>query len=216
MNRGCLVLAGLGLVSLFAFGVTLEAINDPQQLTAIPFTPWDFLTYSVLAFAILALIRLVRKRNPRRALVRKWTSRLTQQGARIRTSLCLTSDGTALIDTTVSKGADSHKFSTQARWQLLDNITLHLWGTRTTTTWEILTLNNWTMITADQAGAGFPVRWTTHPRINTKPLLLVTAAVLLPVLMALSLPWSQSSRAIADDPQHVPGQYSTPHTSTSR
>ena len=108
------MLAGLGLLSLLAFGVTLEAINDPQQLTAIPFTPWDFLTYSILALAILALIRLVRKRNPRRALVRKWTSRLAQQGGRIRTSLCLASDGTALIDTTVSKGTESRKFSTQA------------------------------------------------------------------------------------------------------
>jgi hypothetical protein len=38
MNRGYLALSGLGLLSLFAFGVTLEAINDPEQLTAIPFT----------------------------------------------------------------------------------------------------------------------------------------------------------------------------------
>jgi hypothetical protein len=202
MNRGCLVLAGLGLLSLLAFGVTLEAINDPQQLTAIPFTPWDFLTYSILALAILALIRLVRKRNPRRALVRKWTSRLAQQGGRIRTSLCLASDGTALIDTTVSKGTESRKFSTQARWQLLDNQTLHLWGTQTAT-WKILTLNSWIMITADRAGAGFPVRWTTHLRINAKPWLLVAAAILLPVLLALSLPRSQPSQAIADDPQYV-------------
>jgi hypothetical protein len=37
MNRGCLALAGLGLLSLLAFGVTLEAVNDPEQLTAIPF-----------------------------------------------------------------------------------------------------------------------------------------------------------------------------------
>ncbi len=153
--------------------------------------------------AILALIRFVRKSNPRKALVKKWTSRLTQQDGRIRTSLCLASDGTALIDTTVSKGADSHKFSTQARWQLLDNKTLHLCGTQTAT-WKILTLNSWTMITADQAGAGFPVRWTTHPRINVKPWLLLAAAVLLPALVALSLPRSQTSHAIADDPQYVP------------
>jgi len=215
MNRGCLVLAGLGLISLLAFGVTLEGINDPEQLTAIPFTPWDFLTYSILALAILTLIHVIRKRNPRTALVRKWTSRLAQQSARIRTSLCLASDGSALIDTTVSKGADSRKFFTQVRWQLLDNETLQLWGTQTAT-WKILTLNSWTMITADQAGAGFPVRWTTHPRINAKPWLLLAAAVLLPVLMALSLPRSQSSRAIADDPEYVPGRYSTPHTSMSR
>jgi hypothetical protein len=193
----------LGLLSLLAFGVTLEAINDPEQLTAIPFTPWDFLTYGVLALAILALIRIVRKRNPRKALVRKWTSRLAQQNGHIRTRLRLASDGTALIDTTVSKGTDSHKFSTQARWQLLDNKTLHLWGTQTAI-WNILKLNSWTMITADQAGAGFPVRWTTHPRINAKPWLLVAAAVLLPVMFALSLTRSEPSQAIADDPQYVP------------
>src|ERR1700751_4397128 len=142
MNRGCLVLAGLGLHSLLAFGVPLEAINDPQQLTAIPFTPWDFLTYNVLAFAILTLICLVRKRNPRRALVRKWTSRLAQQGGRIRTSLRLASHGTALIDTTVSEGTESRKFSTQARWRLLDNQTLHLWETQAAI-WKILKLNSW-------------------------------------------------------------------------
>jgi hypothetical protein len=172
------------------------------QLTAIPFTPWDFLTYSVLAFAILALIRLVRKRNPHRALARKWTSRCAQQNGHIRTSLRLASDGTALIDTTVSKGADSHKLSTHARWQLLDNKTLHLWGTQTAI-WKILKLDNGTMITADQAGAGFPVRWTTHPRVNAKPWLLVATAVVFPVLVALSLPRSQPSHAIADDPQYV-------------
>jgi hypothetical protein len=110
MNRGWLVLAGVGLISLLAFGVTLEAINDPAQLSAIPFTPWDFLTYSIIALAILTLIHVVRKRNPRKALVRKWTSRLAQQGARIRTSLCLASDGSALIDTTLSKGADYLSF----------------------------------------------------------------------------------------------------------
>ena len=202
MNRGCLVLAGLGLISLLAFGVTLEALNDPKQLTAIPFTPWDFVTYSLIALAILAIIRLVRRPAPRKALVRKWTSRLAQQNGHIRTSLRLASDGTALIDTTVSKGTESRKFSTKARWQLLDNKTLHLWGTQTAT-WKILTLNSWTMITADQAGAGFPVRWTTRPRINAKPWLLVAAAILLPVLVALSLPRSQPSHAIANDPQYV-------------
>jgi hypothetical protein len=60
------------------------------------------------------------------------------------------------------------------------------------------------MIRADQAGAGFLVRWTTHPRIDAKPWLLVAAAVLLPVLVAVSLPRSQTSHAIADDPQYVP------------
>src|SRR6266481_5177829 len=116
MNRGCLALAGLGLLSLCAFGLTLEALNDPKRLTAIPFTPWDFVTYSLTALAILAIIRLVRRPNRRKALVRKWTSRLAQLNGHIRTSLRLASDGTAMIDTTVSKGADSRKFSTQARW----------------------------------------------------------------------------------------------------
>ena len=41
MNRGCLALAGLGLLSLLVFGVTLEALNDPKELSAIPFKPWD-------------------------------------------------------------------------------------------------------------------------------------------------------------------------------
>src|ERR1700751_3317086 len=93
MNRGCLALSGLGMLSLLAFGVTLEAINDPEQLSAVPFTPGDFLTYSILALAILTLIRLVRKTSPRKALVRKWTSRSAQQGGHIRISLCLASDG---------------------------------------------------------------------------------------------------------------------------
>jgi hypothetical protein len=202
MNRGCLALSGLGMLILLTFGVTLEAINDPEQLTAVPFTPGDFLTYSILALAILTLIRLARKRNPRKALVRNWTSRSAQQGGHIRISLCLASDGTALIDSTVSKGAGSRKFSTRARWQLLDNKTLPLWGTQTAT-WKILKLNGRTMITADQAATGLPVHWTTHPRINAKPWLLIATAVLLPVLMVLSLPRSQPSHAIADDPQYV-------------
>ena len=131
MNRGCLALVGLGLLSLLVLGVTLEAINDPEQLTAIPFTPWDFLTYSLIALAIVALIRLVRKPDPHKVLARKWISRVAQQGGRIRTSLRLASDGSAVIDTIVTNGADSRKFSTQARWKLLDNRTLHLWGTHT-------------------------------------------------------------------------------------
>ena len=201
MNRGCLVLAGLALVSLFSFGVTLEAINDPEQLTAIPFTPWDFVTYALTALAIVALIRLVRKRDPRKTLLRTWTSRLTQDGGRIRSTVSLNPDGTALIDANITKGGDSRRFATQARWQLLDNKTLHLWGSQTAT-WKILKLKSWTMITADQAAAGLPVRWTTYPRINVKPLVAVAAAALLPVLIALSLLRSQPSRTIADDPKY--------------
>jgi hypothetical protein len=207
MNRGCLALAGLGLLSLLAFGVTLEAISDPEQLTAIPFTPWDFLTYSLIALAIVALNRLVRKPDPNKVLARKWMSRVAQQGGRIRTNLRLASDGSAVIDTIVSNGADSRKFSTQARW-LFDNRTLRLSGTQTAA-WKILKLNSWSMITADQVGAGLSVRWTAFPRVNLKLWLLIAAAVLLPVLFALSLPRSQPSHAIADDLQYVPA--STPH-----
>jgi hypothetical protein len=196
------VLAGLGLVSLFAFGVTLEANNDPEQLTAIPFSPWDFVTYGLMALAMMALIRLVRRPDQRKRLARTWSSRLAQQGGRLKTNLRLASDGRAFIDTTVSNGADSCKLSTQARWQLLDSKTLHIWGSQTVT-WKILRLNSWRMITAGQAGAGLPVRWTAFPRINLKLWLLIVAAVLLPVLFALSLPRSQPSHAITDDPQYV-------------
>src|ERR1700739_1890220 len=202
MNRGCLALTGLGLLSLLAFSVALEAINDPKQLTAIPFTPWNFLTYSLIAIAIVALIRLVRKPDPHKVLARKWISRVVQQGGRIRTSLLLASDRSAGIATIVSNGADSRKFSTQARWKLLDNRTLHLWGTHGIA-WKIRKLNSWSMITADQAGGGPPVRWTAFPTVNLKPWLLIAAAALLPVLFALSLPRSQPSHAIADDPQYV-------------
>ena len=186
MNRGCLVIFGLALLSLFAFGVTLEAVNDPKELTAIPFGPWDFVTYILNALAVMAIIRLVRRADPHKALVRKWTSRLAEQNGHIRTSLRLASDGTALIDTTVSNGTESRKFSTQAQWQLLDNKTLQLWGTQTAT-WKILKLNSWTMMTADPADSSFPVRWTTPPKINAKAWLLVAAALLIPVVLALSL-----------------------------
>jgi hypothetical protein len=53
-----------------------------------------------------------------------------------------------------------------------------------------------TMITADQAGAGFPVRWTTTSWINAKPCFLIAAAVLFPILIALSLPRSQLTKPI--------------------
>lgn len=202
MNRGCLALAGLGLLSLLAFGVTLEAINDPEQLTAIPFTPWDFLTYSLIALAIMALICLLRKPNPHKVLTRNWMSRVTQESGRILINLRLVADGSAVINTTVSNGADSRKFSVQARWQLLDNRILHFWGTQTAA-WKILKLNSWSMITADQAGVGPAVRWTAFPKVKLKLWLLIAAAVLLPVLFALSLPRSRPLHAIANDPQYV-------------
>ena len=120
----------------------------------------------------------------------------------MRTSLHLAPDGSAQINTTVSQGTDSRTFSTNARWQLLDNKTLHLWGSQTVT-WKILGLNSWRMITADQAGAGLPVRWSTRPKVDPRPWLLSGAAVVLPVLVALSLPRSRPSHAIAEDPQYV-------------
>jgi hypothetical protein len=180
----------------------LEAINDGKELGAIPFTPWDFLTYSLIALAIVALTRLVRKPDPHKLLARKWISRVAQPGGRIRTNLRLASDGSAVIHTVVSNGADSRKFSTQARWQLLDNRTFHLWGTQNAA-WKILKLSSCSMITTAQAGTGLPVRWIAFPRVNLKPWLLIAAALLLPVLFALSLPRSQPSHAIADDPKYV-------------
>ena len=53
------------------------------------------------------------------------------------------------------------------------------------------------MITVDQEGAGFPVRWTTTSWINAKPCFLIAAAVLFPVLIALSLPRSQPYTGLA-------------------
>jgi hypothetical protein len=111
----------------------------------------------------------------------------------------LASDGTAQIKTAVSKGASSRKFYTQAQWQLLHDRTLHLWGTQTVA-WKIFKLNSWSMITASSADSDFPVHWIKHPKINAKAWLPIAAAVLLPVLFALSLPRSEPSHAIADDP----------------
>jgi hypothetical protein len=82
MNRGCLTLFGLGLLSLFVFGVTLEALNDPKELSAIPFNPWDFLTYGLIALGILLLIRIVRKPDPRKTLAGKWTAARVVQARR--------------------------------------------------------------------------------------------------------------------------------------
>lgn len=177
----------------------MEAINDTEQLTAIPFTPSDFFTYSLIALVIVALIRLIRKPDPHKVLARKWMSLVAQQGGRIRTNLCLASDGNAAIETIVSNGADSRKLSTQARWQLSDRRTLHLRGSQTAA-WKILKLNSWSMITADQARAGLLVRWIAFPRVNLKLWLIIAAAVVLPILFALSLPRARPSHAIANDP----------------
>jgi hypothetical protein len=209
MIRGCLTLSGLGLVSLFAFGVTLEAINDSKELSAIPFTPWDFLTYGLITVAVPTLILVVRKRDPRRTLRGKWTSHLTHNGARFRTTLHLDPNGNAVIQTE-GKAADSEqRLRTSGRWQLLDDSTLHLSGSRSVT-WKILKLNRWSMTTAGPADLDFPVQWLKRSKIDTKACLLVAGVVLLPILFALSLPRSEPSHVIADDPQYVPSNTS-PH-----
>jgi hypothetical protein len=203
MNRGCLPLSGLGLISLFVFGVTVDAINNPKELTAIPFTPWDFLTYGLMALLILTVIRLVRKRDPRKTLPGKWISNVIHKDAHFRTALRLHPDGNAEIHISTRAGDSKRWCRTGARWQFLDDRTLHLWGAQAVT-WKILKLNSWSMITASAADSGFPVHWIKPPKINAKAWLLVAAAVLLPVLFALSLPHSEPSHAIADDPKYVP------------
>jgi uncharacterized membrane protein len=65
-------------------------------------------------------------------------------------------------------------------------------------------LNSWSMTTAALAESSFPVHWIKHPKVNAKAWLLVAAAMVLPVVFALSLPRSKSSRAVAEDPQWVP------------
>ena len=45
-------LSGLGLLSLFVFGVTLEAVNNPKELSAILFVPWGFVAYGLTTLAI--------------------------------------------------------------------------------------------------------------------------------------------------------------------
>jgi hypothetical protein len=207
MKHGCLALSGLGLTSLFVFGVTLEAINDPKELSAIPFTPWDFITYGLIAIAIPALVLIVRKRDPRKTLPGKWTSHVTHSGARFRTTLRLDPDGNAEIQTKETAADSEQKLHTSARWQLLDDRTLNLSGTQSAT-WKILKLNALRMTTASPADLGFSIRWTKHPTINAKACLVITMAVLLPILFALSLPRSGASHGITDDPRYVPSNTS--------
>ena len=203
MKHGCLALSGLGLTSLFVFGVTLEAINDPKELSAIPFTPWDFITSGLISIAIPALFFVVRKRDPRKALPGKWKSDVAHNGARFRTTLRLDPDGNAEIQTKETAADSEQKLRTSARWQLLDDRTLNLSGAQSVT-WNILKLNGGSMTTAALAESSFPVHWIRHPKVNAKAWLLVAAAMVLPVVFALSLPRPKSSRAVAEDPQWVP------------
>jgi len=203
MKHGCLALSGLGLTSLLVFGVTLEAINDPKELSAIPFTPWDFITYGLIAIAIPVLVFFVRKRDPRKTLLGKWTSHVMHNGARFRTTLRLDPDGNAEIQTKGKTIDSAQILRSNARWQLLDDATLHIWGTQSVT-WNIQKLNGKRMITTGSTIPGFPIKWTRQFTINAKAFLLIGGAVLLPIFFALSLPRSEPSHAIADDPQSVP------------
>src|SRR5260370_37059004 len=110
MNRGCVTLFGLGLLSLFVFGVTLEALNDPKELSAIPFKPWDFLTYGLIALGILLLVRIVRKPNPRKTLVGKWTSDVMNERGRLSNDHRLNQVGKAEFD---MKGKDPYTVDTR-------------------------------------------------------------------------------------------------------
>jgi hypothetical protein len=203
MKHGCLAISGLGLISLFVFGVTLEAVNDPKELTAIPFTPWDFLTYGLIALAILALVRLIHGQNSRRTLPGKWTSDVMHERGPFRTALHMDPDGNAEIDTKGKIGGSEKRFQISARWHLSDDKTLHFFGTQSLS-WKILKLNAWSMTTAATGGSSSPVHWIKHPKINTKALLMVAAAILLPMFIALSLPRSGPAHAIADDSQFLP------------
>ena len=198
-----MALSGLGLTSLFVFGVTLESVSDPKVLSAIPFTPWDFITYGLIAIAIPAFVLIVRKRDPHTTLPGKWTSHVTLNGARFRTTLRLDPDGNAEIQTKETAADSEQKLRTSARWRFLDDRSQHLLGTQSLT-WKIVKLNSWSMTTAALAESSFPVHWIKHPKVNAKAWLLVAATMVLPVVFALSLPRSKSSRAVAEDPQWVP------------
>jgi hypothetical protein len=203
MKHGCFAISGFGLISLFVFGVTQEAVDNPKELTAIPFSPWDFLTYGLVALAVLALVRLTRRQDPRKRLPGKWTSVLMLEGERFRTALRIDRDGSAQIDTQGKIGGSEERAQIRAQWQLSDDRTLRFVGTQCLT-WKILKLNSFGMTTAAPGESSLPVHWIKHPRINTKALLLVTAAILLPLVIALSQPRSGPAHSIAEDPQFVP------------
>jgi hypothetical protein len=183
--------------------MTRRVLNDPKELSAFPFNPWDFLTYGLIALGILLLIRIVRKSDPRKTLTGKWTSDVKNERGRNRTALRLNQDGNAEIDIKGEVAGSAEKLRTSARWQVLNDRNLHLLGTQRLT-WKIVKLNSWSMTTAALEESSFPVHWTKHPKANAKAWLLVAAAMVLPVVFTLSLPRSKSSRAVAEDPQWVP------------
>jgi hypothetical protein len=79
--------------------------------------------------------------TPPKTLPGKWTPHVRHKSARFRTTLRLEADGNAEIYTNATGGNSNRKLRTTGRWQLLDNKTLHLWGTQAVT-WKILKLNS--------------------------------------------------------------------------
>jgi hypothetical protein len=65
-------------------------------------------------------------------------------------------------------------------------------------------LNGWSMVTTSTTDSGLVVRWIKRPKINAKAILLIAMAAFLSILLALSLPHSGPSDAIANDPQYAP------------
>jgi hypothetical protein len=152
--------------------------------------------------AISVLVRLTRKQDLRKRMLGKWTSVVMLEGERFCTALRIDPDGHAEFDTKGKIGGSDKSSRISVQWQLSDDRTLHFVGTQSFT-WKLLKLNSFGMTTTATGEAGSPVHWTKHPKINSKAFLLVAAAILLPVVIALSLPRSRPSHAIANDPQDV-------------
>ena len=75
---------------------------------------------------------------------------MKNERGRIRTALRLNQDGNAEIDIKGKVGGSDERLRTSARWQLLDDRTLHLWSTQSIT-WKILKLSGQSMTTAVSA-----------------------------------------------------------------
>lgn len=115
----------------------------------------------------------------------------------------VTSSVGGMSDYTVSGKVREANVALIVLTQSSDDKTLHFFGTQSLS-WKILKLNAWSMTTAATGGSSSPVHWIKHPKINTKALLMVAAAILLPMFIALSLPRSGPAHAIADDSQFLP------------
>jgi hypothetical protein len=98
---------------------------------------------------------------------------------RIRTALRLNQDGNAEIEIKGKVAGSDERLRTTARWQVLDDRSLHLLGTQSIT-WKIVKLNSGSMTTTALAESSFPVHWIKHPKVNAKVWLLVAAAMVLP------------------------------------